>query len=651
MGSVLTLISNAIDSVKKFNNTVSSIRQNIVDVRRCSKDIASIVYDLNSMSNEIKSAVRECSSELQKKLCEQICSRLTSEDLENMHHLMFYKEFVTQVEKMQKLDGEIPSGNMLCYLLEETVNEVKQHRKIFHDDEGRFKLLVEIETFLEMSNHYEFDSLSTSEENSTLITFLEESKYKDSFPSKEEMGDSGITWISMELLGKDQDTRKHYKHKSKQQEGKKSPLLKICKWRKKNMIEQNTSGRCIKIFTALLKMQQQLLNILSDHLRREAFDESHSMNASVIKKVLEGEHFFEMDHNTYTPRMAKINSQLERIIKKQDLYNINLKVKINADINFKEALEILDDAARKVDLAKQEVIDKTNNTKVVLMSDIRSFNLEEQHDSDERGHSSEIVPFKNTLSLLKETSSKAIENNIETILKKSHFVDNIEVETLISIAGAFVDEAELIMQPTHLLQHAFLKNNQEILLFFLSMLDDKDTDSKRRIPLSDDSIKKMLSQLRKYPRLLSLLSDKQSDEIVTAKKVFSGVKKVTQAVFDDENLKDIIVESLINEKRFLKSNVAKIRIPSDVISNLFGEIVRKKIKTLPKDISRFIDEEAICIGGAEISNLSFFSNFDKDFILFVKDLVRVTQTGELDLESIKDFQNIITKRILLKLLN
>ena len=643
MGSVLTLLKNAINSVKRFNATVSRMRQNIADVRKCSKDIASIIHDLNSISFEVKTAVQECSSALQMKLCEQIYNRLTTEDLEYIHHIVFYMEFVSHIEKMQKVDRGISGGDIACYLLDETKNKIKQYKRAFRD-EGRCRLLAEMETFLEINSHYELESISISEENDTLMTFLEDTKDRHDVCNKEENRANGETWISMDLLGKSKEVMNHTLRKQTKK-SRKNPLLKLFQRKKKNATEGSANMHYIKTFTSLLKLQQQLSGMVFDHLSRTTYAEIQPVKAFLIKNIINKESLYEIDNNLFTPRMAKVNSKLEKIIKKHDLAEINLKVKINPEINFGEALEILDDATRKVHQARDEVIENTKSTKTLLMTDIEDFGFDMSPRNDHEVHHSEILPFGNTLSFIKEKGSKAIGTNFEDIIKRPYILESIQAGKLIRLADAVADTRELIMHPNQFVQHVFTDEKYEILLYFMRIIDENESHCEGKIPISHDCIGTLIAHLIKHKALQALLGDEQNEDI-SILKIMPLVDKLNRITIDEKSVVDALFDCLLNKKQSLQ-----LKISDDATWQLINTMLNENLKKLPVAVSSFITEDAFLQKpGEKYSPVSRVKVGD-DLRPFMKGLFRAMHTDQGSIGKATHMRTILIRELLLRLLN
>ena len=622
MGSALTFIKNTIGSVKRLNDTISSMRQNIADVRKCSKDLASIVHDINLVSHEVKSAVKECSSVLQTKICERIRDRLTPEDLEYIHHIVFYKKFVSHIEKMHRIDRDISTGNLFYYLLEKTGNDIKQYKKDFFSDNGRLRLLAEMQQFLEINNHYELESFSLSEENDTFMTSLEDT---DDANDASKIDDSKEPWIAMRTLDKGKGVvsntlRKQIKKRRK------SNLTKLCQWRKKNMTEGDANTKCKNSLTGLLRLHEQLSHMLDDHLTRESYAEILPVRAFIIKNIVEGEHLFEIDNGMSTPRMAKINSQLEKIIRKHDLTELNLKLRINTEINFKEALEIIDDAARKVHRAKDTVIENTRETKVLFLKDIDVFEVDVKHGSNYETLSSGMLPFGNTLSLLKDRSSKTIETKIKPVLKISSVIQNIQPENLFGFADTVVDIAEYTIQPKHLIQHVLTNDNYEILLLFLRLLNKYDMSSKGNILASQDALEKIFYQLRKNKTLQTVILDKLNETVIVKQTLATLEEGATHLL------------PLINKGQDLQSIT-----PYNTTMQFLSTILREKMKILSTSIYRTSVEEESIEADQETRSLISLLDVNKDLI---KGLIRTIRVSQTSLDGTTHLQNLLIESML-----
>ena len=629
MGSALTFIKNAIGSVKRLNDTISSIRQNIANVRKCSKDLASIVHDLNLVSHEVKSAVEECSSVLQAKICERIRDRLTPEDLEYIHHIVFYKEFVSHIEKMSRIDRGTSNGDLFCYLLEKTGNDIKQYKKDFLGDSGRFRLLAEMQQFLEINNRYELESFSLSEENDTFMTSLEDTEDANDASKIDDNRGQEEPWIAMRTLDKGKGAvnntlRKRIKKSNK------NNVMKLCKWRKKNMTEGDANTKCQNSLAGLLRLHQQLSQMLANHLTRSSYAEILPVKAFIIKNIIEGEHLFEIDNDDMsTPRMAKINSQLEKIIRKHDLTELNLKLKINTEINFKEALEIIDDAASKVHRAKDTAIEKTRETKVLFLKDIDAIGVDTKPGSNYETLSSEMLPFGNTLSLLKESSSKTIETSIKPVLKISSVIQNIQVEKIFRFADTVVDTAEYTIQSKQLIQYVLTDDNYETLLLLLRLLNKYDTSSKGSILVSQDVLEKIFHQLRKNKTLQKFIHDKLKE---------AEVVKQTLATFEERATHLL---PLINEGQDLQTIT-----PYNTTMHLLSTILQEKMKMLSKSTYRTSTEEESFEDYQEMRSLISLLDANKNFKLLIKGLIRTIRVSQESLDSTTHPQNLLIESML-----
>ena len=644
MGSVLTSIKNAIDSVKRFSETNSRIRRNIADIRKCTKDITSIVRDLSSISHEVKTTIKECSSTLQTKLCEQICNRLTTEDIEYIHHIAFYKEFLSHIEKMQRIDRESSSGDIISYLLDETNIEIRKYKKLFRNNEGRFRLLAEMEKFLEINNHYELESFSLSEEDSTLMTSIETTKDTYDICMKDDIDCDEKLWIPMSLLDKSAEGTRNMRQKQSKK-GRRSPLLQLCKWKKKNITEGNANARCIKSLTSLLRLQQQLSKMLNDHLIRATFAETPTVRAYIIKQIINGENYFQVNSDVFKPRMAKINAKLEKIIRKHDLTEINLKLKINPEINFREALEILDDAAKRVHTVKDEIIEETKNTKGLLMMDIEAFGIDVQEGGNSGTHPTEMLPFRNTLNLLKVKGSKTVENNIEAILSWTYLVENIQVGKLIRLAEIFADTTEFMNQPTQLIQHICFDGNYENLPFLLHILDKIDSYYQGKNALSTGSTETALSQLRGRRFLQTMLSNTDAEKV---SKVIRTIlmEKLAQMSLDEKNILDFIFEYLLNERQDLLSSVQETNT-----RHLISKMLTEKVKTLLIGISRLSYEDVATEKADEMCDQTTFIEIDEDLRLLIKGVVKAIQFKEENFGSASQLRAALIKELLYRALN
>lgn len=649
MGTILTLIRNAIESVKKFNETVSGMRQNIRDIRKCSKDIASIVYDLKAISHEVKDAVKDCSSELQEKMCEQIYTQLSKEDIENIHHVIFYNEFIKQIERMRKTDGEILNGDILLYLLEETACEVTKHKKELHEDDGRYRLLVEIEKFLEINTHFEEDSIQSSEGKNQMTTIAESTEAGENSTQNEELNQGGETWIQLKTLGVDGNTTVKYQLESQQKERKRKwNLANICKWRRKNKNDGTVCLKTIKAFSSLLNQYNQLSKMLKDHLSKTSFDENHQVNGQVLKSILQGENMFEIQSETYTPCMAKFNSQLERVIKRHDLTKINIKVKINADINLKEALEILGTAARRVTSARDDIIDNTKTTRTVLITDIKSFYVDEPSYEQKQNECLEMIPFKNTMSLLKEKSSKTLENNLDAIAKRSSLIQSVDMERILRIVDTVFDEAELIIRPSELLQQICSKEDQKILSFIFSSLNNR--ESKEKIIISDNVIWDIVSQFSRGSSPQTILSDKGSVENLDSSGLPSLVKKVTGAVINNDNLLDVMFQDCVLESKRIRATMDKLRIPETVVLEFIDRVLRSEIDKLPQNIVKFVTEETFGGYVKTISNQQSMKSSHSLNVIFEFLDMAIRSKGH-EFINANGMKNPALKEIILRVLN
>lgn len=648
MGALLTLMRNTINFVKRFNDTVSGMRQNIANIRKCSKDIAGIVHDLKCISHEVKDAVKNCSSEIQAKMCAAIYDRLPVEDLESIRHVLFYKGFLKRVEKMRKIDGEIATGDLLTYLKEETCTEVRKHRDRFQVGDGQYRLLFEMEKLLELSTNCEFDSVSCSDENSTLMTDLCDTKDEDDALANEQMAKDSEEWVSMDVLGKDKGKQKQYDRERKRNNDWKSFLINICKWRKKNTSDGTSSNKCKRIFCALNTEKNDLSRMITEYLSKSSVAVAPPASGVIIKSIIEGENIYETENYTYSPCMAKINAQLERVIRRHDLTKLNLKVKLNTDVNLKEALEILDSAAKRVNSARDEIIGNTKNTKDVLITDIQSFNINDPLEEKNGRTCLDLMPFKNTLTMLKEKSSKTIENNMETILKKSSLINGTEIENLIRLADVVFDEAELMIRPAKLLQKAFAKEDKHILPVIFSIFSGHEDKKNEKIFHLEDKLENLLRQLTKRHPLTSLERGEETSRSSESTKMLSTVTKMSDAIINDEDLHDTLIQILLTENQDFGTVLDNMMIPDKAVSFFMEKIIKNNGSTLPETVSRVICEEVFSAMGI---NSKWELSLDDSLEILCKCIDRAMKGNVLDTQNVKKLQGIVLEKLVLRVLS
>eukprot|EP00112_Aurelia_sp_Birch-Aquarium-sp1_P024811 Seg80.4 transcript_id=Seg80.4/GoldUCD/mRNA.D3Y31 product="hypothetical protein" protein_id=Seg80.4/GoldUCD/D3Y31 len=563
MGLILSSIRNGVHSLRRYNAAVKEMKQNIKQVRMCTKNIASIVNDLKLISNEVKETVSESSEELQKKLCEEISTGLSEEDFEDLHNLVFYEEFVAGIEEMRKIDGGILNGDLFVFLLGNLKLDVIEAQAKSGRKNGEAKLLTALAEYLGdcLRNDVDFDSsfedktllheasnevpLSETDEkhetgdmklnNSCRETknFAKEREEAAMLEDKDITGVENIAtrgdlnlisnaltrrydqdnqheWLEMESLDKNTNASKNFRNSAEEKKKQSNNLRKLCLWRKKKLNKVQKRNINSTKFCELLKSEFDLRTKLSDHLVARKINVILPCNILYLKRVLEGKPEFVIEKQKYTPVMSKVNFVLESIFKHKDFTKLNLrdlKIRIDPDIDFKEALGMVEQAASKMHEVREDVVDDIGHARTALHTDIKSINLDNDLRCTNVSTVCEIVPFKQTFSLLKETSAKKVTAlNLQQVVDKLEIGNSFQVRSVINFEEMTVDERALKLAILAAIRHGkfsekstSLKGLCEVIESGLSMLDKKSQyeqklDSLKTIILTrpEDTLKAIL---------------------------------------------------------------------------------------------------------------------------------------------------------------
>ena len=516
---------------------MKEMRQNIKQVRMCTRNIASIVNDLKMISHEVKETVSESSEELQKKLCEEISSGLSKEDFEDLHNLAFYEEFVTGVEEMRKIDGEILNGDLFVFLLGNLKLEVIEAKAKSGGNDGKAKLLAALDNYLEdyMRTDIDFDS---SFEDTTLLPEAKDNVPYSEADNKEETGDITLRnsdgeiedlvqegeeaiilehkdiiaieniaterdlnllskaltgkddqdcqqeWLEMESLDKNREVSTNVRNSTEGKKKQSNHLRKICLLRKQTLNKVPTKSMNSRKFCELLKSESELRTKLSDHLVASKRNVVLPCNMLYLKRVLAGKQEYMIERQKYTPVMSKVNFVLESIFKHKDFTKLNLKdlkIKIDPDIDFREAVGMVDQAASKIHEVREMVVDDLGHARRALHADIKSINLDKDVRCTKVSTVRDIVPFKQTFSLLKETSTKKVTAfNLQEVVEKLEIGNSFQVRSVINVEDMTVDEGALklailraVRQGKFSEKSTSLKGLCEVIEGGLSMLDKK----------------------------------------------------------------------------------------------------------------------------------------------------------------------------------
>ena len=650
MGSILSSIRNGVQSLRRYNVAVKEMRQNIKQVRICTKNIANIVNDLKIISHEVKETVSGSSEELQKKLCEEISSGLSEKDFEDLHNLAFYEEFVTGVEEMRKIDGGILNGDLFLFLLGNLKLEVIEAKAKSGGNDGRAKLLSALENYLEdcMRIDVDYDSLF---DDKALLPEADDKLLSSEADNKEDTGDITLSnsdgeiedlvqeeeeaamlehtdvtatedmaaerdlnllskaligtddqdykqeWLEMESIHKNSKILTNVRNSTEEKKKQSNHLRKFCLWRQKTLNKVPRKSMNSTKFCELLKSESELRTKLSDHLVASKMNVVLPHNVLYLKRVLAGNSEYVIERQKYAPVMSNVNFVLESIFKHRDFTKLNLrdlKIKIDPDIDFREAVGMVDQAASKMHEVREIVVDDLGHARKALHNDIKSINLDKNLRCTKVSTVRDIVPFKQTFSLLKETSTKKVTAlNFQEVVEKLEIGNNFQVRSVINFEDMTVDEGALkIAILTAVRQGKFsekstsLKGLCEAIEGGLSMLDKKS----------------------RYEQKINCLKNK----ILTRPE--DAVKAILMTCLDWEpigkvKLPNTVIKQIVSlkhtplKKQALDNLLQENRVPTNMLIAVLDELLNIDSKVLYDSLSRLMvaDESTsrdyLAIGG------------------------------------------------------
>ena len=601
MGSMISSIKKGLESILRFKRTVSEMRQNLSDLQHCTRDIVRMVNNLHTISFEVKETVNQCSMEIQRTLCEQIYQQLSDEDVEKLSHIVFYDEFISKLNEMQKIDGMISSGDFLAHLFHDTIARIREYEEHWREDETKFALLVELEKYLDESLRFRIDTFTSFDENTTMESTLDgtyKTVEKSCSADFEEQGDIEVKdeeWIPMNLLENKKSLSCRPKM-AKSERGRQRYGVRIWKLKQKQLQNAAKKMKNLEVFCDLLKHQNELHSRLNDHLAKQKGMMLDPVRSVFVRRIIEGGDIFQVENEKYSPCMAKFNAALEKIIKRGDLRNLNLKLNIKYDVNMKELLPVIENATLKIENMKEDIVSNIDNVRTALLVDIKAMQNDHEADLQDRRESLAIIPFQETLNLVKDKSVDKLESNVEEFVIKSGLVEKIRKENLLKFAQIPLSEREMKRMIRKVIQQKASQREIEYAGFFFNLLA---TSIWENIANGDctkeDALFKILDALqRKLNFERSLFLESEKDTIVASNEALVKFKDLATNIVASKELPDFIIQKVLKQEEVSSALVNKVL--ALVMREAFGREKSVPLqvawKYLPKKrlSSEFVDE-------------------------------------------------------------
>eukprot|EP00795_Rhopilema_esculentum_P013962 gene13962-4922_t len=565
MGSMISSIKRGLESVSRFKRTVTEMRQNLSDVQHCTRDIVRMVNNLHTISFEVKETVSQCSMEIHRTLCEQIYKQFSDEDIENLSHIVFYDECISKLNEMQKIDGTISSGDFLAHLFYETIARIREYEEHWREDKTKFELLLGLEKYLDESLRFRIDTFTSFDENTTMESNLDstykavEKSYSAEFEEQCDIEVKDEEWIPMNLLENKKSFSYRPKMAKERQQCRQRKGVRIWKLKQKQLQNAAKKMKNLEVFCDLLKHQNELHSRLNDHLAKQKGKMLDPVKSVFIKRIIEGGDIFQVENEKYSPCMAKFNAALEKIIKKGDLRNLNLKLNIKYDVNMKELVPVIENATLKIENMKEDIVSNIDSVRAALLIDIKAMQNDHEPEMPDRRESLAIIPFQETLNLVKDKSADKLESNVEEFVIKSGLAEKIRKENLLKFAQIPLSERETKRMIRKVIQQKASQREIEYAGFFFNLLA---TTIRENIANGDctkeDALFIILDALQRnlnFERSSFLESEK--DTFVASNEALVKFKDLVTNIMASNELPGFILHKVLNQEEISSALVNK----------------------------------------------------------------------------------------------